>query len=149
MAAKKSGADGALETILEGDALRTAFRRRRDRFEYSNASPKDEKDLTQIGWSVHKRTQSNVWMKKEKSPEALLEDRVWCLLYKMGYPRLSGPKFKIELKGGAGAPERKPLSVVALDDETVIIVECKALSFWQNFLKDKKFHTFRMYECPP
>ncbi len=126
MATKKSDAEGALEPLIEGDSLRSAFRRRRDEYDYLKALPRDEKVLTQNGWSVHKQTQSNVWMKREKGPEAVLEDRVWCLLYRMGYPRLSAPKFKIELKAGASGSESKSLSVVALDDETAIVVECRA-----------------------
>jgi hypothetical protein len=82
--AKKVVSEGALGGLLEGDSLRSAFRRRRDEFEYAKVSPKDEKGLAEGGWSVHKRTQSSLWMRKAKSPEGLLEDRVWCLLYRMG-----------------------------------------------------------------
>jgi hypothetical protein len=58
--AKKVVSEGALDGLLEGDSLRSAFRRRRDEFEYAKVSPKEEKELSESGWSVHKRTQSSV-----------------------------------------------------------------------------------------
>ena len=65
-------------------------------------------------------------MKKQKPQEALLEDRVWCLLYRMGYPRLSGPKFGVVLQDGSGDSGAKRISVMAIDDETAVVVECRA-----------------------
>ena len=44
----------------------------------------------------------------------------------MGYPRLSAPKFKMEFKSGGTDLASKRLSVLALDDETAIVVECRA-----------------------
>jgi DNA sulfur modification protein DndB len=120
--AKRTDSDGGLE-LLQGDLLRVAFRRRRDEFEYSKIESKDENGFAQSGWAVHKRTQSHVWMKRAKNSDARLEDRIWCLLYRMGYPRLSGAKFDIPFKGGEAT---KRLNIVALDDETAIVVECFA-----------------------
>lgn len=124
---KRSELSGALGTLLESNALRPAFRRRRDEQDYFKILSGDEKSFAENGWLVHKRSQSHLWMKKQKSPEVLLEDRVWCLLYRMGYPRLSGAKFTVELRGSGGL-EQKRLSVLALDDETAIVVECRARS---------------------
>ena len=65
-------------------------------------------------------------MKKPKSAEILLEDRIWCLFYRMGYSRLSGPKFRIEFKNNDGSTGLKRVDVLAVDAETVIVVECRA-----------------------
>jgi hypothetical protein len=124
MAAKKVDSGGALEPLLAGDTLRAAFRRRRDENEYAKIPFDQEAKFIQDGWAIHKRTQSHLWMKKQKLPEALLEDQVWCLLCKMGYPRLSGPKFSVPLQSGSG--EVKRISVMAIDDETAVVVECRA-----------------------
>lgn len=85
MAIKRGDTSGALGALLEGDALRASFRRRRDENDYSKIPFDQEDKFSQQEWTIHKRTQSHLWMKKQKSPEALLEDRVWCLLYRMGY----------------------------------------------------------------
>jgi DNA sulfur modification protein DndB len=122
MAVKKSEASGALELMLAGDTLRSAFRRRRDQNEYLKIPPDGEAKSAEAGWSVHKRAQAHLWMKKQKPSEVLLEDRVWCLLYRMGYPRLSGQRFSVQFSSGGA----KHISVMAIDDETAVVVECRA-----------------------
>jgi DNA sulfur modification protein DndB len=126
MVGKNLASGGTLEPLLEGDALRSAFRRRRDENEYAKISFEKEDKFTQEGWTVHKRTQSYLWMKIQKHPEAILEDRVWCLLYKMGYPRLSGSNFSVPIQSSSSGSDNKRISVMAIDDETAIIVECRA-----------------------
>jgi hypothetical protein len=81
MAARKKELGKSLSPLLEGDALQSAFRRRRDEHEYQKISSNDEKKYLQDDWVLHKRTQSYVWMKRQKSAEVVLEDRIWCLLY--------------------------------------------------------------------
>jgi MT-A70 len=107
MAGKNIDSAGALEPLLEGDALRAAFRRRRDENEYAKIPFDQENKFIQGGWIVHKRTQSHLWMKTQKHPEVILEDRVWCLLYRMGYPRLSGPKFSVLIQSGSSGSDAK------------------------------------------
>jgi MT-A70 len=126
MAGKNIDSAGALEPLLEGDALRAAFRRRRDENEYAKIPFDQENKFIQGGWIVHKRTQSHLWMKTQKHPEVILEDRVWCLLYRMGYPRLSGPKFSVLIQSGSSGSDAKRISVMAIDDETAVVVECRA-----------------------
>lgn len=125
MAAKKSESAGLLNPILEGDELRSAFRRRRDVNDYQKISKGEEKEYLQDGWLIHKQMQSHAWMKRPKSAEAILEDRIWSLFCRMGYPRLSGPKFRIEFKDGNGTGLKR-VNVLAADEETVVVVECRA-----------------------
>jgi DGQHR domain-containing protein len=126
MVARKLELGGALEPLLEEDALRQAFRRRRDGFDYVKVPTKDEAASVETGWSMHKRTQSHVWMKKPKAPDVLLEDRIWCLFFRLGYPHLNAPKFRVDIKSSDGGTESRRINVLALDDETAIVVECRA-----------------------
>jgi hypothetical protein len=50
-------------------------------------------------------------MKKSKSPDTRLEDRIWCLFFQMGYPVLSGEKFLIQYKQSDGADGSKRINV--------------------------------------
>jgi len=116
----------SLNPLVSEDALRTAFRRRRDENDFQKISLVDEKKYTDAGWSLHKKSQSSVWVKKLKSAEQSLEDRIWCLFYRMGYPVLSGPKFSVHYKASNGSSGHKRIDVFAKDDETAIVVECRA-----------------------
>ncbi|MEI9922754.1 MAG: hypothetical protein WDN50_03505 [Bradyrhizobium sp.] len=92
MAIKRGDTSGALGALLEGDALRASFRRRRDENDYSKIPFDQEDKFSQQEWTIHKRTQSHLWMKKQKSPEALLEDRfgVCCIEWAIGLA--TGPR---------------------------------------------------------
>ena len=122
----KKSLSGPLGPILEEDELRPAFRRRRDENDYLKIDPKDRKKYEADNWQLHKEMASGLWMKRSKSADHNLEDRIWCLFYRMGYPKISGPNFRIEFKDQSGNQTSKRVNVLALDDETAIVVESKA-----------------------
>jgi hypothetical protein len=78
--------EGLLGPLVDQELLRTTFRRRRDEFVYKKVASEEERSHLDDGWVVHKPTRSHTWMKKAKSVETRLEDRVWCLFFQMGYP---------------------------------------------------------------
>jgi hypothetical protein len=123
----KKAVVGELLTPLVGpESLRSAFRRRKDAYEYLKIPPGEQKRYLQENWQVHKEMVSHLWLKRLKSAEAMLEDRIWCLFYRMGYTRISDEDFQIKFKSGDGTFGTKRISVLAFDDETAVVVECKA-----------------------
>src|SRR5580704_3410500 len=95
---KKLAVGELLSPLVEVDTLRSVFRRRKDENEYRKISSEDQKRYLEDGWQVHKEMTSHLWMKKPKSAEIMLEDRIWCLFYRMGYTQISGANFRIEFK---------------------------------------------------
>lgn len=87
---------------------------------------KDVDEAVAEGWEVLRKNARTVSMRRLKKRSALLESRVWTLLYRMGFTNMSG-------KGGAfvriandeGAPKSQ-LDVVAIDSEVALCVECKS-----------------------
>ena len=79
------------------------------------------------GWILEKKSKKSTRLKKTKQHNSLLEDRVWMLLYRMGFSHLSG-------KGGASlvidpTVEKSPKSqidIVGIDAEIAIAAECKS-----------------------
>src|SRR5579862_1147009 len=112
--------------LLEPEELRPAFRRRRDQNEYLKIALDDRKKYEAENWHLHKEVSSHLWIRRQKKPETILEDRIWCLFFRMGYPRISGSNFHIEFKGADGLAGSKRFNVLALDDETAVVVECRA-----------------------
>ncbi len=116
-----------LNPLVEGiDALRAAYRRRRDEYDYLKIPASDQKKYQEADWLLHKELQSHSWVKKIKSADQILQDRIWRLLYRMGYPVLNGPHFRITYKKSDGVSGSKIVDVFAKDDETVVMVECRA-----------------------
>lgn len=103
-----------------------AYTKRRDEFVYESISPSDTEKYEAAGWVLHKESKTRVRMKRLKQHNQLLNDQVWCLFYRMGYPELNGEEFKIGYTNIDGTSGEKKLNVFAKDDETVIITECKS-----------------------
>ena len=107
-------------------ARQKEFTRRKDASVFQSVHPADVAKFEADGWTVGREGSRKVRIKKPKSFDALLEDQTWCLFYRMGYPDLNGPKCKICYSRQDGSEGEKQLDVFAKDDETVVIVECKA-----------------------
>jgi DNA sulfur modification protein DndB len=79
------------------------------------------------GWIIDKKNKKSVRLKREKSHHALLEDRVWSLLYRMSFTHLSkegGGSLIINPKE-ADSPKTQ-IDVVGIDNEIALAIECKS-----------------------
>ena len=117
----------SLSSMLTAQSERmSAYKVRRDEFVYESIHPADIEKYEASGWSIHKESKTRVRIKRLKAHDRLLEDQVWCLFYRMGYPELNGARFKVKYTRQDGSSSEKQIDVFAKDDETVIVVECKS-----------------------
>lgn len=123
----------ALKDLIDTDAVRRAeYGKRRKYHTEKTIHPKLREEHEGEGWIHVKDLQSGAKMRKAKSHDELLENRVWCILYQLGYPVMnSGRKFEIEITKG-DKPVTKQVDVFAKDDETVIVLECKSCEEMQD-----------------
>lgn len=116
-----------LAPLLETpEKLKSAYRRRRDDDVYQRIHPADEAAYVSSGWSRYRATKRGVWLRKPKSHNSRLEDRVWTLLYRMGYPVMGDAQFKISYRRTDNSTGTKEIDVFAKDAETVVLIECKS-----------------------
>jgi DNA sulfur modification protein DndB len=74
------------------------------------------------GWTVIKKRDKTITLSRNKPHNASLEDRVWSLLYRMGFTHLSG-------EGGSILriePLTNQIDVVGIDNEIAVAIECKS-----------------------
>jgi DNA sulfur modification protein DndB len=64
-------------------------------------------------------------LRKAKSHNVQFEDDIWCQLYRLGYRQLNVDE-TFCLPFGPSAAEKKQIDIVAIDDDTVLLVECKS-----------------------
>ncbi len=85
-----------------------------------------EKGLTE-GWSIDKENDKSVRLKRKKHHNVLLEDRVWTLLFRMGFKYLSedGGSYLLVNPKELNSPKTQ-IDVVGIDDEVAIAFECKS-----------------------
>ncbi len=118
--------DNLCPLIKDKAQLKSAYTKRRDSYVYKIIHPADQQQYEDDGWEVHKGGNKKVRLKRLKLHNTLLEDQVWCLFYRMGYPHLGGNNFTIRFKRRDGTLGEKKIDVFAKDDETVIVAECKS-----------------------
>ncbi|WP_286757176.1 DGQHR domain-containing protein [Roseivirga sp. UBA838] len=77
------------------------------------------------GWEVEKILKTKTRVRKPKTHHKKFEDGVWCQFYDLGYRYLNyDDTFKLPY--GKEPEDKKQIDVVAIDKETVILIECKS-----------------------
>jgi DNA sulfur modification protein DndB len=82
--------------------------------------------LLEEGWEEYGtplRTKAR--LRKPKSHNVKFEDDLWCQLYRLGYRTLNIDE-KFCLPFGQEPSDKKQIDVVAINDDTVLLVECKS-----------------------
>ena len=123
-----------MKDLIDSDAARRAEYGRRKKYHTEKTiHPKLREEHEGEGWIHVKDLQSGAKMRKAKAHDELLENRVWCILYQLGYPVMNaGRKFEIEITKSDKQPVTKQVDVFAKDEETVIVVECKSCEEMQD-----------------
>ena len=116
-----------LAPLLEDEKeLASEYRRRKNSNDFKSVHPADVAAELDQGWIVQRRGKRVTRLKRQKRHDKWLEDRLWCLLYSMGYRVLNGANFKISFRRNGGSVGRKQVDVYAEDDDTVLVIECKS-----------------------
>ena len=108
--------------------LESAYRIRRSAFEQKSVHPAEVEEEENKGWELQRAGKHKSRLKRRKNHSQWLEDRLWCLLYRMGYRVLNGKNFKITFTRPDGTVGAKQIDVYGEDDETAVIIECKSRS---------------------
>lgn len=117
----------ALSPLIDNESkLITEYRRRRKVYDEKSVHPSDAEKEKYNGWVVQRHGKRATRLKRQKNIYRLLEDRIWCLVYTMDYRALSGANFKLTFERANGSAGTKQVDVYAEDEDTVLVVECKA-----------------------
>ena len=88
---------------------------------------KDRTEAEVEGWQVRgRRKGKRLAMRRPKAEEKHFEDRVWCLLYRLGFPILSTGSqcFLVHDNTLPNSPKNQ-IDAVGIDDLVCVAVECK------------------------
>jgi DGQHR domain-containing protein len=134
-----------LANVFPADQLRGLASRKSKSDEFKSVRHPLVDEEVAAGWFVHKRNKTTTRLRRPKSHDRLLEDRVWTLFYRMGFKHLSGQGGAYQLvdEKDPRGPDNQ-MDVVAVDDEVAIVVECKSSEKprkFNDFSKDLAKHT--------
>ncbi len=96
-------------------------------------------ELQKDGWSQYREYKDKrfIGIRKTKPFDEQFEDRVWCLFYALGFKIMNSDRHFIIQYDGENNSFSQQIDVLALDEETILVIECKAA----QQIKDGKFKT--------
>ena len=116
-----------LENVSSVNDLRSLARIKARDYLIKSVHPKLVEEEVENGWVVDRKNKKSVRLKKPKPMGDLLEDRIWTLLYRMGFTHLSGVRGATLILNPKDAESpRNQIDVAAVDDEVALAVECKS-----------------------
>lgn len=83
-------------------------------------------DLIADGWEEFGNPlKTKTKLRKRKDHDKQFEDDIWCQMYDLGYRHLSIDR-DFKLPFGPQSSDKKQIDVVAANDDTILIIECKS-----------------------
>jgi DNA sulfur modification protein DndB len=111
----------------EPTKLKREAAKRRKPYEEISVAKSAVQEHVDTGWEIDRELKIKTRLRRQWSHDERLENRVWHLFYLLGYPEISsGRNFQALIKRKGADPYTKQIDVLAKDDETVVVAECKA-----------------------
>lgn len=134
-----------LTGVFPSRDLAAIARRRKSQYEFITVPLKNAEELQAQGWTIVRQNAGSARLHRPKPIDVALEDRVWALLYRMGFTLLSTDRQC--LLQNSRDHTKNQIDVFGMDDDVAIAIECKAsaeLSRRSTFQREiGKFHLLR------
>ncbi|CAB5495321.1 DGQHR domain-containing protein [Bathymodiolus thermophilus thioautotrophic gill symbiont] len=82
-------------------------------------------DYLNKGWEIERELKTKTKLIKQKKYSQAFEDEIWCQFYELGYKYLNCDN-TFALPFGKDKGDKKQINVIAIDGDTVFIIECKS-----------------------
>lgn len=123
--------------LHEADALKTKYKARNTEFISIKVMHSEVDDYAQKGYSVVSEMKKKTVMNKKKDVGSQFEDDIWCMFYNLGFKILNEDE-NLRIQWGPNKEDTQQLDIVAVGNDAIFVVECKASSSSKlgNFKKD-------------
>jgi DNA sulfur modification protein DndB len=111
------------DSLVDQDLIKRHISIRKNTHAYVNISPKQRDKFLSDGWEIEKELSSKIKVKKLKNITNAFKDEVWYTLASLGFKFLNRDQ---EIKIQTSNNTNDSIDVLAIDDETVLIVTCRA-----------------------
>ena len=101
-------------------------------------------DYVNEGWEEVSRTKYKAKIQKLKPAGVRFEDDIWCMFYNLGFRHLNYDE-KLEIPWGENPGDKHQLDVVAIGEEAIFVVECKATENIKPASFKKDIDDMRLY----
>jgi len=105
--------------------LRKVYKSRKNPFYRISVDHNLINDYEKDGWEVEKVLKTKTRLIKEKVFSKKFEDDIWCQFYELGFTTLNIDE-TLELPFNKDPKDKKQIDVLAINNESAIIIECKS-----------------------
>ncbi len=107
------------------NALKIKFKAKNTEFDTISRPHNEVEDYEKMGYSVVRTSARKTIMSRKKDHAVQFEDDVWCMFYKLGFRILNSDE-NLVVQWGPHKEDTQQLDVVAVGDDAIFVVECKA-----------------------
>ncbi|MDE7437243.1 MAG: hypothetical protein K2M93_02040, partial [Muribaculaceae bacterium] len=107
--------------------LKRKYKARKSEYDECSIGINEIDDWVAAGWEVQPQGvgKRKAKIQKRKSAGRFFEDNMWCLFYELGFRKMNTDE-KLEIKWGEGEGDHQQIDVLAISEEAIFVVECKA-----------------------
>ena len=111
--------------LHQEDALKIKFKAKNTEFDTISVPHNEVEAYEHKGFAVTRTSARKATMVKKKNHDRQFEDDIWCMFYKLGF-RILNRDEDLRIQWGPNAVDKQQLDVVAVGDDAIFVVECKA-----------------------
>ena len=115
----------------EKELLLKKFRAKNSPFDKISVPIGEMSAYETLGFKVDDTTKKKAKMSRRKDASKEFEDDIWCMFYKLGF-RILNTDEHLEVQWGLNPQDTHQLDVVAVGDDAIFVVECKAAEEWKT-----------------
>ena len=113
------------ESLVPEKSLKSTISKRRQDFIFESINLESQGRYEEDGWEFERRFKTKVRMKKLKPFDMAFEDEVWSTIAGLGFKHLNRDR-NFKLPYSLEPLLTQQIDVFAADNETILIIECKA-----------------------
>ncbi|MEV2908685.1 DGQHR domain-containing protein [Paenibacillus larvae] len=114
-----------MEKLVSKKEINGLRRKRSQIYTFEKFEPELRSKREEEGWQFDKTLKNSVRMRKNKPMDEQFEDEVWNLFASLGFTYMNKDRNLQIRYGSTGKGTTKQIDVFAVDDETILFVECK------------------------
>lgn len=118
-------AEEILAMTVSPDSFQRECRRRRSSYIFKTVKNALVETYLGDGWEAHQPYKKSTRMRRKKNVDVAFEDMIWTLFADIGFTVLNQDRAFV-LRYGKGESDTRQIDVFTADDETILLVECKA-----------------------
>lgn len=111
--------------VSDETELKKIYKVKKDKFLRKTIIHSLVEDEEENGWEVEKAFKTKTRLKRLKPHSMEFEDDIWCQFYELGYKTLNYDETFL-LPFGKDSKDKKQIDVIAINNETAFIIECKS-----------------------